>query len=155
MSKRCSTVVARGAWPSWTGVSTVIRQENLDCRGPLANAGASRLRPRPTTRSVSTVGCVGPPRRRMAAAWLWRLAARVRRMRLYIGPPYLEGSRKISSRRHGEAVESDFRGAPARRHGRMNVAVPMGMRRPLSTMGGTVAALVGRWPIRGASKSRP
>lgn len=34
MGKRCSTVVARGAWPSWTGVSTVIGQENLDGRGP-------------------------------------------------------------------------------------------------------------------------
>lgn len=41
-------------------------------------------------------------------AWLLRLEAHVHRMRLYISSLYLEGSRKISSRRHGEAVEPDF-----------------------------------------------
>ena len=127
-AKKCSTVMGQETSIAMDKRSRLSRQEMLGRHGqesqpssarristvggPLANAGAFRLRPRPATRSVSTVGRGGPPWRRRAPAWWWRLAARVRRMRLYIGSPYLEGSRKISSRRHGEAVESDFARRP-------------------------------------------
>ena len=77
----------------------------------------------------------GPPMEAYGPAWLLRLAAHVCRMRLYISSLYLEGSRKISSRRHGEAVESDFARRP------WSVSAAWLLRLP---PGGT--RRMGRWP---------
>ena len=110
-------------------------QERLGCRGPPRQRRRVSTATKANHQERIDCGARGPSMEAHGPAWLLRLAACVRRMRLYIGSPYLEGSRKISSRRHGEAVESDFARRPWSVSAAWLLRLPPGMNHRM-----------GRWP---------